>query len=61
MTPFEVANPRRRLRAHRRQAILRLADLRSRFPRPKTGSEEFVLIREAKKQVTELQNANVPN
>lgn len=59
MTPAEVVNPKRRLRAYRRQAIFHWADLRSRFPRARTGSEEFVLIREAKQRVTELQNANV--
>ena len=57
MTPFEVTNPKRRLQAHRRIAIKRLADLRAEFPNPKP--DEVKLIQNAKETVKELQNAKI--
>ncbi len=59
MTPHEVCNPCRRLKAQRRIAIENLAGLRAEFPRPKP--EESKRIEEAKERVTHLQNAKEPD
>lgn len=58
MKPHEVCNPRRRLRAQRRNAIQSLSNLREEFPRPKPA--EARLIEEAQRRVTRLQNADGP-
>lgn len=57
MTPAEITNPKRRLRARRRIAINRLADLRAEWTNPKPGTPEYTLLSDAKKTVTLLQKA----
>lgn len=58
MTPAEVTNPRRRLRALRRQAIDNLAATRAN-PNPDRDARERELTA-AVERVTELQNQSVP-